>query len=74
MSAIMVRMTLKDARRARKWTQAELATRSDVKQQEISRIESGQVKKPAHKTVMALCRALDRDPLEIDEFHNGGRR
>lgn len=74
-------MTLRDARKAAKLTQAQLAAESlrlaedsGVSQQLISRIERGDVRDPSHRAVMALSRALRLDPAAIDEFSDGGRR
>jgi transcriptional regulator with XRE-family HTH domain len=55
-------------------TQAQLAAKSGVPQQFISRLERGDARNPAHRAVMAICLALEMDPRQIDEFHNGGRR
>lgn len=67
-------MTLRDARKAAKMTQTQLATAAKVNQQLISRMERGDAHDPGHRAVMRICRALGVDPLEIDEFHDGGRR
>lgn len=66
-------MPLKYYRMRAGWTQADLAERSGVRQDTISRIEAGRVKNPSHRTAMALCRALGVDPALVTEFSNGGR-
>lgn len=67
-------MTLRAARKAAKLTQAQLAALSGVPQQLISRIERRDVRDPSHRAVMALARALELDPADIEEFSDGGRR
>lgn len=67
-------MTLKEARRAAKLTQQQLATAAKIGQPVISQIEAGRVKKPAHADVVRICRVLGVDPQSIDEFRvNGGK-
>lgn len=66
-------MTLRDARRAAKLTQAQLASKASVRQQLISRIECGDVHDPSHRAVMRICRALGVESAAIDEFRDGGR-
>jgi transcriptional regulator with XRE-family HTH domain len=55
---------LKELRKERGLTQAQLAERADCSQQFISRIESNWVN-VGHKTVERLSRALDMDPREL---------
>jgi transcriptional regulator with XRE-family HTH domain len=66
-------MKLRTARVVKGMTQTQLAAKSGVPQQFISRLERGDASNPAHRAVMAICRALGVDPAAIDEFHNGGR-
>lgn len=65
-------MRLRDARKAAKLTQTQLAQLSGQPQQLISRIERGDVRNPSHRAVMAISRALQMDPKNIDEFRDGG--
>lgn len=51
-------MTLRQARDARKWTQAELSYRSRVPQSRIAEIETGKTRDPQNATVKALEEAL----------------
>lgn len=44
------------------WKQNELAERSGIPQQEISRIEAGKVKNVNVETLMALAKTLDKPP------------
>jgi transcriptional regulator with XRE-family HTH domain len=43
----------------------ELARRAGVSAAQVSRIESGQVAKPSHDILVALARALNRNPLPL---------
>jgi transcriptional regulator with XRE-family HTH domain len=43
----------------------ELGRRADVSAAQISRIESGEVQRPAVKTLVALARALDGNPIPL---------
>lgn len=43
----------------------ELSRRSGVSAGQISRLESGEVQRPAVETLVALARALDRNPLPL---------
>lgn len=65
---------LKDARRAANLTQKQLAAAATVDQRTISRLENGRVKKASYRDVILICRALDVDPEQIDEFKVGGTR
>jgi transcriptional regulator with XRE-family HTH domain len=58
-------MTLREARKARGLTQAELAQLSGVLQTNISAIEVGIVKSPTWDTVARLCKALRVKPEDI---------
>jgi transcriptional regulator with XRE-family HTH domain len=49
-------------------TQVELAAKSGVSQGTIARIETGERKRVALRTVKALAAALEVDPAEIDEL------
>ena len=52
------RLTLKQARDARDWTQQQLAKASELTQGQISEIENGAVKQPNIATMLKLARAL----------------
>jgi transcriptional regulator with XRE-family HTH domain len=43
----------------------ELARRADVSAAQVSRIESGRVRKPSREIIVALARALNRNPLPL---------
>jgi transcriptional regulator with XRE-family HTH domain len=60
--------SLRAARLRRMLTQVELAERSGVSQGTIARIETGERKRIALRTVKALAAALEIDAAEIDEF------
>lgn len=47
-----------DARRARDWTQSDLARRSGVSASYISRLESGEYTRPSHENLDAIARSL----------------
>jgi transcriptional regulator with XRE-family HTH domain len=53
------RISLKQARKRKGWTQSRLAVVAKIDQATISRLESGGPKHPSHATVAALARALD---------------
>jgi predicted transcriptional regulator len=67
-------MTLREARQRLDLTQVQLAEAAEVEQPTISQIERGQVRNPAHSTVMQIVRALQKAGLtgitsqDIDEF------
>ena len=52
------RVTLKEARGARDWTQAQLAEASGIPAPHISQIESGTIKHPELRTMNKLGEAL----------------
>ena len=60
--------SLKALRLRRLLTQVELAARSGVSQGTIARIETGERKRVALRTVKALSAALEVDPAEVAEF------
>src|SRR5437879_11697785 len=55
-----MRRELKEARRKRGWSQAELGRRAGLPQMHISGIESGKIV-PRYDTLLELVRILDRD-------------
>lgn len=61
---------LRAARVAAKLTQQSLATKSGVRQNMISQIESGRVRQPRYDTVRALADALG---MTSDELAGRGR-
>lgn len=56
-------MNLRELRKQRGLSQAELAKRADVSYQHISRIENGHME-PSEKTARLLCRALEVESLD----------
>jgi len=52
-------------RERRGWTQEDLAARSDVAQNTISKIESGFTRQPAFRIIVALARAFRVNPLQL---------
>ena len=59
-----MRLTLKEAREKRGWTQRDLASRLGLTQAHISGIESGKIV-PRYNTLLELVRILDRDLLMV---------
>jgi transcriptional regulator with XRE-family HTH domain len=59
-----MRLTLKEAREKRGWTQRDLASRLGLTQTHISGIESGKIV-PRYDTLLELVRILDRDLLMV---------
>ena len=59
-----MRHELKEARRKRGWSQAELGRRSSLPQMHISGIESGKIV-PRFDTLLDLVRVLDHDLLLV---------
>ena len=57
------RVTLKQARDARNWTQAKLSEASGIPAPHISQIESGTIKHPEISTMQKLAEALDMTAL-----------
>ena len=53
------RVTLRQARAAKDWTQAQLAEASGVPAPHISQIESGTIKQPEISTMRKLAEALE---------------
>ena len=59
-----MRLTLKEVREKRGWTQRDLASRLGLTQTHISGIESGKIV-PRYDTLLELVRILDRDLLMV---------
>jgi len=59
-----LRLALKEARVARRWSQRELGSRLGLPQMHISGIESGKIV-PRYDTLLELVRILDRDLLMV---------
>src|SRR5208337_4785304 len=59
-----MRRELKEARRKRGWSQAELGRRAGLPQMHISGIESGKIV-PRYDTLLDLVRVLDHDLLMV---------
>lgn len=57
-------MTLRDARTALGWTQEKLASEADVVQQQISRLEKGQIARVSLDDTRKILRALHRAGLK----------
>jgi len=57
----MKRLTLKEARGRRGFTQAKLAELSDMQQSDLSALENGRNKQPRIATMQKIARALDMD-------------
>ena len=55
---------VKRLRRAKGWTQSDLATEANVRQALISEIEKG-VANPTMRTIAKLAHALDVDPVDL---------
>ena len=61
----MKKITLRQARARRGWTQEQLEAKSGVSQAAISAIERGVRSDPAFSTVTKLAEALGVDPREL---------
>ena len=59
-----MRLALKQARVARRWSQREVGSRLGLPQMHISGIESGKIV-PRYDTLLELVRILDRDLLMV---------
>jgi len=59
----MKRLTLKEARDKKGWTQVELAARADMQQSDISAIEKGRRRQPEISTMEKLAHALGMTAL-----------
>lgn len=66
----MLKDRIRQLRKAKKWSQERLATKSKLTQATISFIESGRTKKLEGDTLMQLAAALGEDP----EYIRTGRR
>src|SRR5208282_5141821 len=62
-----MRRELKEARRKRGWSQAELGRRTGLPQMHISGIESGKIV-PRYDTLLDLVRILDHDLLMVPRW------
>lgn len=58
---------LQDTFAATGWTKAELARRADVSYDNVNKYLAGKVDQPRGKTLPALARALDVDPLWLEK-------
>src|SRR4051794_20092543 len=56
---------LKQSRESHSWPVRELSRRADVSHTQIGRIESGAITAPSRETLIALCRALQRNPRPL---------
>jgi len=61
---VEMRLSLKEARKKRGWTQRDLASRLGLTQTHISGIESGKIV-PRYDTLLELVRILDSDLLMV---------
>lgn len=52
-------------RREKEWTQKELASRADITQNQVSRIENGKTR-PRSSTIETLAKALGVDPEDLE--------
>ena len=59
-----MRLSLKEARKKRGWTQRDLVSRIGLTQRHISGIESGKIV-PRYDTLLELVRILDHDLLMV---------
>lgn len=57
---------IKEKRKERHLSQRELASKCDISNAEISRIESGDRKQPSHETLKTIARALN---LPVNELY-----
>ena len=61
---IEMRLSLKEARKKRGWTQRDLVSRIGLTQRHVSGIESGEIV-PRYDTLLELVRILDHDLLMV---------
>ncbi len=64
-SSVPKKLTLKQARLSRGLTQQELAERSGIGQQSISKLERGRSAEPMFSTGLALANAVGVDPYRL---------
>jgi transcriptional regulator with XRE-family HTH domain len=62
-----LRLSLKEARKKRGWTQRDLVGRIGLTQRHISGIESGKIV-PRYDTILELVRILDHDLLMVQSL------
>ena len=58
---------LKEWRRERQMTASQLAEAAGISESTLSELENGR-HLPQYRTMRAICRVLDLDPLVIEEF------
>lgn len=58
---------IRDARERRDLGVRQLAQKADVSVAWLSRVESGEIKKPGEDRLIRVARALDLDPLDLQE-------
>jgi transcriptional regulator with XRE-family HTH domain len=58
-------ITLRVARKRRRWTQEQLASAAGIRQGVISRLETGVIADPSFSTVTKLANALSVDPRSL---------
>jgi len=61
---VEMRLSLKEARKKREWTQRDLVSRIGLTQRHVSGIESGKIV-PRYDTLLELVRILDHDLLMV---------
>ena len=56
---------VRQARNALRLSVRELARRADIPHTQISRIESGQIKKPSREALVSIAKALEQNPMPL---------